>query len=432
MGTTTWTSWNGRIKRPHQGYLSNNNLDELAQAVAKADKVRALGYGKSSADIVASSGYNIPSSVLSKPAYLNGERNIVTAGAGLSLAQLCVYLEQNGLAFAALPDIDEITLAGAVSTGTHGTGRQALSLSDYLTEVTLIDAQGQTVVVNQSSDLYASLDALRVSLGLLGIMTQVSFRVEALKQLALVEKAMPDSEWLASMDDNYQSYDFLRMLWLPHTNKAWVIKGQPFSDRPPFEPLDPPVFNRYRRLWSKRLYALAGVIPSSVPCSNRLLQRTFFSKEVRRIGSLYQSTVTKSRSGTLELAEWTIDRRDFAACFKELKQAFEREKSWTHIPMDIRFIKKSKAWLGNAQSEECVTMGCVTRNPATADSYKSFDVMERVFLNHGARPHWAKRFKASPETLSKLYPRYHDFVKLRRSLDPQGKFLNDYLAPYFE
>ncbi|WP_053335540.1 D-arabinono-1,4-lactone oxidase [Salinispira pacifica] len=149
-------------------------------------------------------------------------------------------------------------------------------------------------------------------------------------------------------------------------------------------------------------------------------------------GSLYESTVTKKRSSTLELAEWTADQKDYSELFLNFRSALESDpRAFAHIPMDIRFLSGDGSWLSNAYDRDIVTMGCVTRKPYAADRYRAFDIIEEQFLSFGGRPHWAKRFKAGRETLEKLYPKYEEFVALRRDMDPDGKFLNSYLGELF-
>jgi L-gulonolactone oxidase len=99
--------------------------------------------------------------------------------------------------------------------------------------------------------------------------------------------------------------------------------------------------------------------------------------------------------------------------------------------MDIRFVYKDNSWLSYAYGEDTVTMGCVSRNAATADTYEAFKSIEKVFLKHGGKPHWGKRFAAKDTELSKVYDKWDDFKLLRSKFDPTNKFLNPYLAKLF-
>ena len=99
--------------------------------------------------------------------------------------------------------------------------------------------------------------------------------------------------------------------------------------------------------------------------------------------------------------------------------------------MDVRFVYKDKSWLSYAYGEDTVTMGCVSRNAATADTYEAFKSVEKIFLKHGGKPHWGKRFAAKDAELSKIYPKWEDFKLLRKKMDPTNKFLNPYLKELF-
>jgi len=105
--------------------------------------------------------------------------------------------------------------------------------------------------------------------------------------------------------------------------------------------------------------------------------------------------------------------------------------SFAHIPMDIRFVRADKSWLSYAYDADTVTVGCVSRNAKHSDSYKAFESIEKVFLKYGGRPHWAKRHSLKAKELETLYPRWNDFVALRKQMDPTGKFLNNYLSELF-
>jgi FAD/FMN-containing dehydrogenase len=130
------------------------------------------------------------------------------------------------------------------------------------------------------------------------------------------------------------------------------------------------------------------------------------------------------------LAEWTIGLDKFPKVFEELKTEINKwsNKSFIHIPMDVRFVYKDKSWLSYAYGEDTVTMGCVSRNAATADTYEAFKSIEKVFLKYGGKPHWGKRFTVKDAGISKIYSKWEDFKVLRKELDPTNKFLNPYLT----
>jgi len=230
-----------------------------------------------------------------------------------------------------------------------------------------------------------------------------------------------------------QKHDFLRILWLPHTDKGYVITGDKIAPETKISENLGPKYLKHRRKASKILYKYSHVFPWITAIANRLLYKGFFSSNKEYKESLYQATVTKSRGATLELAEWTIGLDRFPLVFDELKKEINNwnNKSFIHIPMDIRFLYKDNSWLSYAYQKDTVTMGCVSRNAATADTYEAFKTIETIFLKYGGKPHWGKRFTAKDAVLRTIYSKWDDFKKLRQSMDPTNKFLNPYLSKLF-
>ena len=327
-----------------------------------------------------------------------------------------------------MPDINTVTIGGALATGTHGTSGKLLC--DYMTSCSLVLADGSIKIIHEDNDL---MNAVRVSLGVLGIMSTITFKCEPLYTLHVKEFPENDAEWLPKIKERLKKHDFLRILWLPHTDKGYVITGDKIDSKTEIQENLGPSYLKHRRKASKILYKYTHVFPWITAVANKILAKGFFSATKEHKGSLYQATVTKSRGSTLELAEWTIGLDKFPEVFEELKTEINKwtNKSFIHIPMDIRFVYKDKSWLSYAYKKDVVTMGCVSRNAATADTYEAFKSVEKIFLKHGGKPHWAKRFTAKNTELSKVYDKWEDFKVLRTKMDPTNKFLNPYLTKIF-
>ena len=261
----------------------------------------------------------------------------------------------------------------------------------------------------------------------------ITFQCEPIYTLHIKEGPESDDEWLPTIKERLKKHDFLRILWIPHTDKGYVITGDKIDSNTEINENLGSSFLKHRRKASKILYKYTHIFPWFTSIANKILYQGFFSGTKEHKGSLYQATVTKSRGSTLELAEWTIGLDDFPNVFEELKIEINKwsNKSFIHIPMDIRFVYKDNSWLSYAYEKDVVTMGCVSRNAATADTYEAFKSIEKIFLKYGGKPHWAKRFTAKDTQLSKVYDKWGDFKQLRRKLDPTNKFLNPYLTEIF-
>jgi L-gulonolactone oxidase len=295
----------------------------------------------------------------------------------------------------------------------------------------LITADGSVQEIDDSSDI---MPALRNALGVLGVLSTVTFKLNPLYYLRVTEQAVRDEEWLANYRRWLSKYEFLRIIWLPHTGYGWVVTGERIEPDTPVEEQSAPWYVKHRREVSKFLYKRTVRFPRFTRLANKVLRLLFFSHRTVKKGTLYGATVTKSRASTLELAEWTVAMDRFEDLFSELKASLESRDNdaYAHIPMDIRFLEADNTWLSAAYGRDTVTVGCVTRNPEHADEYRAFDLVEDLFLRYEGRPHWAKRFKAGAKELAPLWQHYNDFVELRRQMDPTGKFLNDRLGEWFE
>ncbi len=425
-----WTSWNGNIKHPFKILFEPATEEEISKIVSEAQDVRVFGTKCSSADIAAGTETLISLKNYNNIINIDKNKMQITAQCGITLEELITKVEELGWCIPCLPDIDTITLGGALSTGTHGTAKNGFLLSGYVIKIRLVKANGDILEIDDSNELF---EAFRVSVGLLGVLSTITIQCEPLFNMKLVEEPMKDESWLQNCGEMLKENDFLRILWLPHTGSGYVIRGNKLDQGDNVKIKKGPWIHKYRRSVSKFLYGCTVKYPYLTIWANRIIYQFFFRSKIEKSGTLYGASVTKSRGSTLDLAEWTIALDRFDETFRELKRELNNFKNgaFAHIPMDVRFIKADKSWLSYAYDQDTVTIGCVTRNAETADHYKAFDIIENVFLKHNGRPHWAKRFKAGSRELSNLYPKWNDFIQLRREIDPEGKFLNNYLKRIF-
>jgi len=426
-----WISWNENIVHPFNNFYEPRIEQDLVNVVKNSDeRIRVVGTGRSSADIVAGTETLISLGNYDKVVSVDEDNLRITVQTGMTLEKLLNEIEKFGWCLPSLPDIDDITLGGALATGTHGTGRDAVLLADYMVACTLITANGELMDVDENSEI---LDAVRVSVGVLGLLSTVTLQCLPLFRMKLTEQPMKDKVWMPKFKRMLEDNDFLRILWLPHTNRGYVIQGNRCADDEVVEPTKGSWLSKYRRSTSVFLYKMTTSLPWLVSPVNKLLYLLFFHSIQKKSGTLYDATVTKSRGSTLELGEWTIPLDKFDLAFAELRTKLHSfsNKAFAHIPMDIRFIKADNTWLSYSYGADTVTVGCVTRNAAHADQYEAFGAIEEVFYKHGGRPHWAKHHGLEQAELSTLYPRWSDFIELRRKMDPDGKFLNCYLTKLF-
>ena len=421
----TWVSWNENVTHNYKSLYKITTEEELQDVIKNSEKIRVFGSKQSSADIASGLETLVDITTYNKILSFNDSEHTITVQSGVILGDLLDAIEAKGWCIPCLPDINTITIGGALATGTHGTSGKLLC--EYMTDCSIVLADGSLKRINEKDEM---IDAVRVSLGVLGVMSEITFKCEPIYTLHVKEGPEDDSEWLPKIQERLKKHAFLRILWLPHTDKGYVITGDKINPDIEIAENLGPAYLKHRRTASRILYKYSHIFPWTTAIANKLLYRGFFSSTKEHKGSLYQATVTKSRGSTIELAEWTIGLDKFPKVFEELKTEINKwsNKSFIHIPMDIRFVYKDKSWLSYAYGEDTVTMGCVSRNAATADTYEAFKSIEKVFLKYGGKPHWGKRFTAKDAGISKIYSKWEDFKVLRKELDPTNKFLNPYLT----
>lgn len=426
-----WVSWNENVKHNYKNLYVIRSEEEIVDCIkSSTSKVKVFGSKQSSADISAGTPTLLDFTAYTKVLHVDEEKKQITVQPGITLASLLELVEEKGWCIPCLPDINTVTLGGAISTATHGTGKEGKILSQYMIACRLVTADGEVKLLTEADEI---MNAVRVSVGVLGVFSEITIQCSETYTLHLKERPMKDDVWTSLLDKMLVNHEFVRVLFLPHTNHSYVITGDKIDPQKQVTTNKGPAYLKHRRTVSRMLYKYTYLFPQLTAIANKILYRLFFKPEKEYKGTLYGATVTKSRGSTMELAEWTVGRSKFPALFKELKALLEsnKNKSYVHIPMDVRFIKQDDAWLSYAYGEDTVTIGCVCRVSDKADDYEAFDTVEELFLKYGGRPHWAKRFKAKKDTLSQLYPKFNDFVALRQQMDPKGKFLNDYLSTLF-
>src|SRR4051812_38467908 len=230
-----WTNWGGNQHAVAVDVLTPGTVDEVAEQVKQASgtgrRIKAVGSGHSFTAIAVAGDQRLHLHRLSGLVAIDGP--LVTVQAGMPLSTLNAALAEHGLAMPNLGDIDAQTVAGAISTGTHGTGAQHATLASCVEEVTLIGGLGDVVTIGRDDALFP---AARLGLGALGILVEVTLRcVEAFTLLA-DERPMPLRDVLAGLDEWIAANDHVEFYWYPYTDRAQLkrnnkvaVNDQPLS-----------------------------------------------------------------------------------------------------------------------------------------------------------------------------------------------------------
>lgn len=392
-----WVNWAGNVQAIPRRVVQPASLDELRAALAEAaehgETVRVAGAGHSFAPLCATAGTLLDLSLLAGIERIDPETGDATVWAGTRLFNLGGPLLKVGRALLNQGDIDRQALAGAVSTGTHGTGRKYGSFSSAVRAVEIMRADGELVTIAASEPL--RLRAASLALGLLGILTKITLATGPAYKLREQNVAMSMEECLAIFLETESARRNAEFWWLPALDTC-VLKtfletdDEPFREE--FPEAAPGTLERYLRPdyvdWSWRAY------PSQ------------------------RNTQFVEMEYTLPLSEGPAALREI----RELVQSRYPDCTWA---VEFRTQPGENPLLSPTQGVESAT---ISLHQAIEKPHEPFfRDAEPIFLAHGGRPHWGKLQYLSAAQVAALYPGLPAFAAFRREMDPTGMFVNGYL-----
>jgi L-gulonolactone oxidase len=428
-----WQNWSGlESAEPRRVSSPASPADVVAAVVAARESrstVKMVGTGHSFTGIAA------PGDVMLTPHRLSGivavdrEAMTVTAYAGTQLKVLNAELERLGLSLHNMGDIAEQTLAGAVSTGTHGTGGVAAGLAAQLAGFQLVTGTGE--VLDASRSEHPEVFQLgRVGLGALGILTTVTFAVEPLFLLEAHEQPMSWDEALGTFDEMADESHHCDMYWFPHTDRmltkrntrldADVDDAQPVSRLRGWvddELLSNTVFGA--------LTAVANRAPRAIPRMNWVAARAL---SARTYSDVAHRVFTSSRRVVFREMEYAVPRAAGLDALREARRVVDASDWKISFPVEIRVAPADDVALSTAFDRDSLYLAFHTHHRSDWGTHTAYlAAMEAIARDHDGRPHWGKLHTRTAADLAPAYPRFGEFARLRDRLDPDRLFTNDYL-----
>jgi FAD/FMN-containing dehydrogenase len=387
MEAAAWANWSGTVRCAPRAIAHPASEAELAalmrDAARRGETVRAAGSGHSHTPLVACDGVIVRLDAFGGVRACDASLRTARIGAGSLLSSLGAPLREAGLAMENLGDVDVQTLAGALATGTHGTGRRLGSLATQVVGLRLVTPAGAVVACSEqaSPDVF---DAARVSLGALGIVTEATLRV--VPAYRLHERILREDveACLERFDERSRRHRHCEFFWLPARDVA-EVKILDETQAPP----DPLPERRYER----------------IDHSDRVLP-----------------SVREERFVELEYA---LPAEAGLACFRELRALMQRRHPDVVWPVEVRTVAGDGALLSPAHGRDTITVS--VHQGAGLPFEPLFTDAEALLLAHGGRPHWGKWHRCTAAVLAPRYPRWDAFARVRQALDPDGLLLNDHL-----
>jgi L-gulono-1,4-lactone dehydrogenase len=428
--TTHWQNWSGLERAAPARVVEPADAEAVAAEVSAAraagSKVKIVGSGHSFTAIGAPIGTMLTPAGLAGIIDVDRQAMTVTAGSGTILKDLNLALEHEGLSLHNMGDIAEQTLAGAISTGTHGSGGRAASLAAQVVGLELVTGTGE--VLRATADLNPDvLEMARVGLGALGVLTTVTFRVEPIFVLEAHEQPMSWAEAVATFDEMTATSDHVDMFWFPHTDRVLTKRNQRRgTDLAQVRPLgrvkawvdDDLLLNTVFGM----LTAGANRVPQVIPRMNRFVAAMLGE---RTFSDLPHRVFTARRSVVFREMEYAVPREAGLEVLAEARKAIDASRQRISFPVEIRTAPADDMPMSTAYERDSLYLAFHTHRDA--DHLDYFALLEPIMRAHDGRPHWGKVHTLTAEDLRPAYPRFDDFLAMRDRLDPDRVFANPHL-----
>ena len=420
---TGWHNWAGNQRTDPVHTVAAHDTGDVVAAVKDAARdglrLKAIGSGHSFTAI------GVPDDVAvrapSDPRLLQVDATgLATVPAGITLRTLNPLLWARGWALPNLGDIDAQTVAGAIATGTHGTGARHRGLADQVRALELVTADGavRTCSPSENADVFA---AARVGLGALGILVSVTLQTVPAFRLHAIEAARPLEGALELFDGDDDHVEFF---WFPHTDVAATKRNNPTD-------ADGPTRGRVSEWVGDELIGngafalvcrLGAAAPRLVPRLNRFAAGQFAHSEY--VDRSYRVFTSPRRVRFLEM-EYAVPRAALPDAFVGLRRVVQRHGQAVTLPVEVRVAAADDIPLSTASGRDSAYLAVHVYRGEPHEAY--FGAVEAVMRDLDGRPHWGKLHTRTAADLRPAYPGFDAFVALRDRLDPERRFGNAYL-----
>jgi FAD-linked oxidoreductase len=426
-GKAAWRNGAGNVAARPQRTVSPASVDELAAAVRKAAEdgltAKAVGTGHSFTAAAATGGVLIRPERLSAIRAIDREAGTVTAEAGVPLKQLNAFLAGEGLSLTNMGDIMEQTVAGATSTGTHGTGRDSASIAAQIKALELVLADGSVLSCSaeENPDVFA---AARVGIGALGVISAITFGVEPLFLLSAREEPMAFDRVVGEFDQLTAENEHFEFYWFPHTDGCNTKRNN--RSQGPAAPV--PAVRGWidDELLSNGVFqaacALGRAVPSVIPGIAQISSRALSARTYTDIP--YKVFTHPRRVRFIEM-EYAVPKDAAVTVLRELKAMVEASDFRISFPVEVRVAPADDIALSTASGRDTAYVAVHMYRGTRHQEY--FTAVEKIMTAHQGRPHWGKIHTRDAACLADVYPRFGEFTALRDRLDPERLFANDYL-----
>jgi L-gulonolactone oxidase len=420
-----WRNWAGDQACRPRSIVRPQSREQLAETVAAAADggapVSVAGSGHSFTEAALTDGTMLDVGTLRGVIDADRSSGLVKVGGGTVLADLNEALNELGLAMENLGDIDRQTVAGAISTGTHGTGAGLRNISAQVEAVELVLADGSVREVDAGDgDL---LRAARVGVGALGAISAVTLRCVPAFTLDRVDRPLPREEVLDSFQERADAHDHFELFTFPYADSALVLERNR-TEAPPRPRGRAAAFLNDVVLenWALEAISAAGrAFPGAIPALSRFAARLASgSRSVDRSDRIFAN----ERRVRFTEMEYGVPREHGPEAARRVIEWVRSNRYPVFFPIEMRVTAADDSLLSPSHGRDTTYVAVHQYRGMEWRPY--FEAVERIMDEYGGRPHWGKRHFQTAESLAVRYPRWAEFAAARDELDPQRLFANEY------
>lgn len=422
----TWFNWAGNVRATATRVIRPTSTEEVASAIREAagrgQTVKPVGSGHSFTPAAATDGVRLLLDQPADPIRVDRASRLVTVPGGIPLHQLNRLLAELGLALPNLGDIDAQTIAGALATGTHGTGAKLGCLATFVESLTLVTGTGEVLTASATSRPEV-FRAAQVGIGALGVITEVTLRCVDAFTLHAEERPGHLADLLAGLDEHVLGNDHFEFFWFPYTDRVQTKRNNrvPAHDTPlprlrgwlDDEFLSNSVFGAACRV--------GRAVPGLVPAISQVAARALSPRQYT--GPSHEVFCTPRRVRFVEM-EYGLPRAALPEAFAAITSMVDKLPVKVTFPVEVRFAAADDIWLSHGYGRDSAYLAVHQYRGVPFEPY--FDAVERVARALDGRPHWGKLHGRARDDLRPVYPRFDDFLAVRERLDPERIFANEY------
>ncbi len=413
-----WTNWAGQQRCAPTRIMRPRSEEELARVVSGAERVKVAGSGHSFTDIACTDGVMVDLSGMTRVLAVEG--GDVTVEAGITLRALGEELARRGLAMENQGDVDPQTLAGALSTATHGTGGRFGNLSSRVVGIRIVDGGGRVREISAGDELRAA----RVGLGALGAISAVTLSCVPAFTIHRLDEPRPLDNVLPELDALVEANDHWEVFVMPYTRRALTLTSQRTQ-------LEPRPRGRARAFVGDVLVEngalglacrLGRRFPGLIPRLNRAVSGALGRSEHLDASNRVYANVRLVRFTEME---YSIPREHAGEALERVLALIERRRLPIGFPIELRVTAADDALLSTAHERDSAYIAVHQYRGMEYETY--FRAVEAIMDEYEGRPHWGKRHYQTAATLAPRYPRWDEFAAVRADFDPERRFENEYL-----